>query len=103
MSAEILGVSYDTPEDNRSFAEKFGFPYRLLSDPDRVASEAYGTARPEGHERFGVPRRFSYLVDPDGQVAKSYVVRDVAGHPAQVLEDLRGLLRDETDSGSARM
>jgi peroxiredoxin len=38
-----------------------------------------------------VPRRFSYLVDPEGIVRKAYVVRDVAAHPGEVLEDLRAL------------
>lgn len=82
------------PEDNRAFAEKLGFPYRLLSDPAREMSEAYGTARPEGHERYAAPRRFSYLIDPSGRVARSYVVRDVAAHPDEVLADLR-TLREE--------
>jgi len=100
MNADIIGVSYDTPEDNRAFADRFGFPYRLLSDPERVAGQAYGTARPEGHERYAVPRRFSYLVDPEGRVARSYVVRDVAAHPGEVLQDLRRLLGDGSDSTS---
>ena len=89
--AEIVGISFDTPEANRAFAEKQDFPYRLLSDVDRTAGEAYGTKRPEGHERAPWPRRFTYLIDPDGRVAKAYVVRDVTSHPAEVLRDLEEL------------
>jgi len=87
----ILGVSYDTPEDNRAFAEREGFPYRLLSDEDRSVSEAYGTRRPDDHPKAVAPRRFSYLVDPEGTVRKAYWVQDVTTHPGQVLEDLRAL------------
>lgn len=54
---------------------------------------AYGTRRPDDHERAAAPRRFTYLIDPDGKVARSYVVRDVAAHPGELLEDLRRLTR----------
>ena len=45
LRCEIIGGSYDSPEDNRLFAEKFDFPFRLLSDPDRSVSAAYGVQR----------------------------------------------------------
>src|SRR6266508_3490552 len=32
----VVGISFDRPEDNRAFAEKDGFPFRLLSDVDRT-------------------------------------------------------------------
>jgi peroxiredoxin len=35
--------------------------------------------------------RISYLIDPEGRVAKAYEVSDPAGHPAEVLDDLREL------------
>ena len=89
--AEILGISFDDPETNRAFADAHGFPYRLLSDTDRTTGEAYGTKRPEGHDRAPWPRRFTYLIDPEGRVAKAYVVRDVTSHPAEVLRDLESL------------
>lgn len=38
----ILGVSFDTPADNRAFAEAQSFPYPLLSDLDRSVALAYG-------------------------------------------------------------
>lgn len=91
LGAQILGISYDPPEAQRAFAEKEGFAFRLLSDVDRTVSAAYGTRRPDDHERAATPRRFTYLIDPEGRVAKAYVVRDVGGHPSEVLEDLRGL------------
>jgi len=89
--AEILGISFDPPEANLSFAERNDFPYRFLSDLDRSIGEAYGTKRPEGHDAASWPRRFTYLIDPEGRVAKAYVVRDVTIHPAEVLADLESL------------
>lgn len=87
----ILGVSFDPPEENRAFAERFGFPFRLLSDEDHAVGKAYGTARPPDHERAGWARRFTYLIDPEGTIRKAYVVRDVQAHAGEVLEDLREL------------
>ena len=51
--------------------------------------EAYGTVR-GADERFPeFPKRISFLIDPQGNVAKVYEVTDVAGHPAEVLADIR--------------
>ena len=40
----IVGASFDTPADNKQFADAEGFPYRLLSDRDRSVGQAYGVA-----------------------------------------------------------
>jgi peroxiredoxin len=58
---------------------------------DREVGGLYGTRRPDDHERAAAPRRFTYLIDPGGRVAKAYVVRDIAAHPDEVLADLRSL------------
>lgn len=87
----ILGISFDTPEENKQFAEAEGFPYKLLSDPDRKIGEAQGTKREEGHNYEAFPRRFSYLIDPEGKVAKAYVVKEVTAHADEVLRDLEEL------------
>ena len=41
---QVLGISFDTVDENRAFAEKFEFPYRLLCDVDRSVGIAYGAA-----------------------------------------------------------
>lgn len=89
----ILGISYDSVEENKSFADAEGFPFKLLSDPDRSVGELYGTKRPDDHQYAMAPRRFSYLIDPDGKIAKAYVVKDVAAHADEVLADLEELLQ----------
>src|SRR6266536_5345984 len=88
---EVVGVSFDTPQDNLAFAEKNGFPFRLLSDVDRKVGELYETKRaPEEHSPEYAKRR-TYLIDPDGRIVKAYRVTDITGHPGQVLDDLRML------------
>lgn len=89
LDAVLLGISFDTPEDNAAFAEQFGFPFRLLSDSDRGVSATYGAQRPTDHPYADWPRRISYLIDPSGSVRRAYVVEDVANHPQELLDDLR--------------
>ncbi len=76
--------------DQKKFADSEGFPYRLLSDPDKTAAAAYGAQRQEGEQYFehGIPKRISYLVGPDGAIRQVYAKVVPAEHPDQVLGDL---------------
>jgi peroxiredoxin len=47
--------------------------------------------REPDHKYAGFPERFSYLIRPDGVIAKAYNVTDVGGHAAEVLTDLAAL------------
>jgi thioredoxin-dependent peroxiredoxin len=86
----ILGISFDAPEANRAFRDKFDFPFRLLSDFGEQVGVAYETRDP-GTDKVSFAKRLSYLVDPAGVIAKAYEVGDVNAHAAAVLADLRTL------------
>ncbi len=81
----MLGISCDTPAENRAFRDKFGFPYDLLCDEDRAVSMAYGAADTADAK---YPARISYLIDPEGRIAKVYAKVTPADHPDEVLKDL---------------
>ena len=87
----VLGLSFDTVEDNRRFAEAQGFGYRLLSDPDRTTGSTYHVLRDPTERYAGMPLRISHLIDPGGVIRRSYVVTNVAGFAAEVLADLAEL------------
>ena len=87
----MLGASFDTPAENRAFADEQNFPFSLLCDVDRTVGEAYEATRAPGEDYAEFPRRISYLIDPLGLIRKAYEVTDVAGHAAQVEDDLRAL------------
>jgi len=87
---EILGVSFDDVPAIKAFAEKFEFPYRLLSDHSEQTGVAYETRDP-GTDKISFSKRLSYLIAPDGTIAKAYKVADVNTHPADVLEDIKKL------------
>ena len=87
----MLGASFDTVEENRAFAEAESFGFRLLSDVDRTVGRAYAAARPDDDPLASLPKRVSYLIDPEGVIRRVYVVNDTAGHAAEVLADLEKL------------
>lgn len=85
--AEVWGVSPDPVTSHAAFRAKFGLPFTLLSDVDRAAISAYGVWGPkmkDGHEVDGVIRT-TYLVDPDGRIARAWPKVKAEGHAAQVL------------------
>ena len=87
----ILGASFDRVEENRNFAEDQQFGFRLLSDADGSVGRAYGVARPAGDQYASFARRFSYLITPEGLIARVYDVADVKRHADDVLADLERL------------
>ena len=84
----MLGVSFDSPEKNRAFAEKNNLPFLLLSDKDHDVAKAVGASR----ALMPFAKRVSYLVDEDGIVLKVYPKVDPATHAQEVLEDYRALI-----------
>ncbi len=72
-------------EENRAFAKKFDFPFLLLSDPDREIGMAYHAAHDPDQASAD---RITYLIDPEGTIAKAYAKVDVQVHPAEVLAEL---------------
>jgi peroxiredoxin Q/BCP len=84
----ILGASFDTPAENKAFAEAQGFPYRLLSDVDHAVGRVYGAEKGPDEKFPDFPKRVTFLIDPDGVVRRVYQVTDTATHPEQVLADI---------------
>jgi peroxiredoxin Q/BCP len=81
-NAAILGVSFDTVEENRHFAEKFNFPYPLLSDPTRAMGVQYGAADDSGSKNA---KRVAYIIGPDGKVKNVFPKANTASFAADVL------------------
>src|SRR6184192_2009851 len=80
----VVGVSFDPPEQNKAFAQKWAFPFRLLSDVDRTVGERYETRRAPEEPSPEYAKRRTYVIAPDGVIAKAYRVTDIPAHPADV-------------------
>jgi peroxiredoxin Q/BCP len=90
--AVVLGVSPDPVPALRKFADKYGLPFKLLSDEDHAVAEAYGTwvhkpARGYMKARMGIERS-TFVIDAEGRVER--VLRGVKaqGHDELVLSGL---------------
>ena len=82
----ILGASFDSPEANRAFRDKFNFPYDLLCDHGQI--HGHRLPGPPATRGASHPARISYLIDPEGKVAKAYGKVVPGDHPDEVLRDL---------------
>ena len=68
----VIGISKDSVESHRKFAEKYNLPFVLLSDPDRVAIEAYGVWQEKklyGKTSMGVVRS-TFIINEQGMIEK---------------------------------
>ena len=90
LNAQIVGVSLDDAESHKAFAENHGLPFPLLADVEGAASTAYGVKT----RMFGmtVAKRQTFIIGPDGTIAKHYETVKPAEHSAQVLTDLKALI-----------
>ena len=93
IKAVVLGVSVDSVKSHKKFADKYDLPFTLLADADKEVVNAYGVwgeKRFMGRTYMGT-RRWSFLIDPDGRIAKIYEDVKPAEHAEQVLVDLKEL------------
>jgi len=89
LNAQIIGVSLDTAESHKAFADNHGLPFPLLADVDGMTSTAYGVkTRMMGRE---VAKRQTFIIGPGGDIAKHYEKVDPSAHSKQVLADLKTL------------
>ncbi len=79
----MLGISVDSVEENRAFAEKFDYPFRLLSDPTREVSLAYGAVA-SADDQYAA--RYTYVLGADGTIEQAIDTADPGGQAAALLE-----------------
>lgn len=93
FKAVVLGVSKDSVKSHTKFAEKHELPFPILSDESKEMLTAYGVwakKKMMGREYMGI-KRDSYLIDPEGNIAKIYQKVKPALHAQEVLDDLKEL------------
>jgi peroxiredoxin Q/BCP len=82
--ANIIGISTDSIESHQEFKEKHELPFLLLSDEDAEVTQAYDAGKRRA-------KRVSYLIDPNGEIAKVYDKVKPKKHAEQILKDLETL------------
>ena len=91
-NAVILGVSVDTAESHKEFCAKEGLNFKLLSDTDAKVSEQYGSVMEYNGAKLSA--RNTFIIDPQGKVAKVFEKVKVAGHSEEVLAALASLKKE---------
>ncbi len=87
----VIGVSKDSVASHQKFAEKYGLPFILLSDPERQAIEAYGVWQEKkmyGKVSFGVVRS-TFVIDENGTVIKVFPKAKPDTNAAEILAFLK--------------
>jgi thioredoxin-dependent peroxiredoxin len=86
---KVIGISKDSQESHLKFKTKYSLPFTLLSDPDGKVCNAYGVWKEKsmyGRKYMGIERT-TFVIDPEGRIAKVYPKVKVKDHIAILLED----------------
>lgn len=92
-NAAVVGISKDTVRAHQKFAQKYDLNFTLLSDPDHTAIGAYGSwvlKKFMGREYIGT-NRDTFIIAPDGHIAREYRGVDPKKHAAEIIADLQQL------------
>jgi len=93
LGAQVVGVSVDDSKSHADFANKYALPFPLLSDNNADVTTRYGVLRNLGI--YKVARRYTFLVDPQGEISKVYDKVETSRHSKNIIEDLNKLLAAE--------
>lgn len=88
--AVILGVSVDDVESHKEFAEKHGLPFALLADSEKSVAKEYGVLKKYAGI-MEIARRDTFLIDPEGRIARHYESVDPEENSKIVLRDIKAL------------
>ena len=94
LGAIVVGISVDDGKSHADFAKKYSLPFPLLSDKDGAVATQYGALT-----NFGIikmAKRYTFLIDPNGMLQKSYLDVDVSKHSQQIIDDLTQLTASKT-------
>jgi len=91
MNVQILGISADDSASHARFAEKYNLPFPLLADTTGEVAKRYEALMSFGPFKFA--KRQTFLIDPEGRLAKIYRDVKASTHSREIQQDLKALLR----------
>jgi peroxiredoxin Q/BCP len=89
QEAIVLGVSVDSTDSHKQFAQKYKLPFSLLSDPKGEVASKYGALLNLGFLKFA--KRHSFIINPEGNIQKIYRNVDPDVHVKEVLAEIKRL------------
>lgn len=88
LGADVVGISKDDEDMHRKFRAKHQLNFTLLSDPTGKTIEAYGAWGKKMFGREGILRK-TFIINPKGEIVKTYGRVTPLGHGEQVIEELK--------------
>ncbi len=88
-NAVVLGVSVDSASSHKQFCTKEGLSFKLLSDQDKKVVPEYGSLG--NYMGMKIAKRNTFLIDPQGKIAKVWTGVDPSHHSQEVLAELNTL------------
>ena len=85
----MVGISVDDVESHKKFSDKYKLPFTLLADTDHETATAFGVLK--DYKLLKLASRQSFLIDPEGKIAKHYADVDPDTHSDEVLADIKTL------------
>jgi peroxiredoxin Q/BCP len=85
-NAVIFGVSLDSVDSHKEFCSKQGLTFKLLADTHHRVAESYGSLTNFGLLKFAA--RNTFLIDPQGKIAKIFTGVNPQSHSPEVLAAL---------------
>ena len=89
LGAKVIGVSIDDSFSHKKFAEKYNLPFPLLSDISGEVASRYGALN--NFIFIKLAKRYTFLISPQGKIAKIYLDVDTSKHSQEIIEDLKKL------------
>ena len=89
LGAQVVGMSIDDSFSHKKFAEKYNLPFPLLSDASGEVASLYGALN--NFLVIKLAKRYTYLINPQGKIAKIYLSVDTSKHSQEIIEDLKKL------------
>jgi peroxiredoxin Q/BCP len=89
LDAQVVGVSVDSSESHQAFVEQQQINFPLLVDTNGEVARRYGALTNLGFLK--IAKRRTFLIDPAGLVAKTYLTVDAASHAKEIVADLKAL------------
>jgi peroxiredoxin Q/BCP len=89
LGAQVVGISVDDTKSHAAFAQKYHLPFPLLADADASVAKRYGAYS----DWFvtGFAKRYTFLIDADGRIARNYLDVDTSRHSTEIIADLKRL------------
>ena len=95
LDAKVVGISVDDTSSHAKFAEKYHLPFLLLADKDGKVADSYGALT--NLWILKLAKRYTFLIDAKGNIAKTYQNVDTSRHSQEIIDDLIKLSETKTD------